>query len=218
MVKNIDTNKKDVSDDIKKFKPRPDGKLPNDTVGRIKDILVPLIQMNYTHMEHYHNQRSTFSNLLVIVATAIFAVVGFDKAIDKSDILPIAFLILVGILEQRLDDFNRPLWVPQCEGSKTANEIPGVLDEVIIMVAMKTEDAPDKRAFVCQTLNPWGYPAKDRSGRLDMVEEPHLGRLMEKIRRPLGDPPPARLEFGRPAAAVAIPDPTPNPTDAIKGA
>ena len=29
-----------------------------------------------------------------------------------------------------------------------------------------------QRAFVCQTLNPWGFPAKDRSGRLDMVEAP----------------------------------------------
>ena len=84
--------------------------------------------------------------------------------------IPQKDVILVGILEQRLDDFNRPLWVPQCEGSKTANEIPGVLDEGISMVAMKTEDAPAKRAFVCQTLNPWGYPAKDLSGRLEMVE------------------------------------------------
>lgn len=50
------------------------------------------------------------------------------------------------------------------------------------MVAMKTEDAPDKRAFVCQTLNPWGYPAKDRSGRLEMVEEAHLGKLLKKIK------------------------------------
>ncbi len=96
--------------------------------------------------------------------------------------IPQKDVILVGILEQRLDDFNRPLWVPQCEGSKTANEIPGVLDEVISMVAMKAEDAPDKRAFVCQTLNPWGYPAKDRSGRLEMVEEAHLGKLLKKIK------------------------------------
>ena len=80
-------------------------------------------------------------------------------------------VILVGILEQCLDDFNRP-----------ANEIPGVIDEVISMVAMKTEDAPDKRAFVYQTLNPWGYPTKDCSGRLEMVEEAHLGKLLKKLK------------------------------------
>ena len=30
-------------------------------------------------------------------------------------------------------------------------------------------------------MNQWGYPAKDRSGRLDMIEEPHLGKLMQKM-------------------------------------
>jgi len=33
-------------------------------------------------------------------------------------------------------------------------------------------------------INPWGFRAKDRSGRLAQVEEPHLGRLMAKIRTP----------------------------------
>ena len=50
------------------------------------------------------------------------------------------------------------------------------------MAEVKTEDGTNRRAFICQTLNPFGFPAKDRSGRLDMVEEPHLGRLMAKIR------------------------------------
>ena len=40
---------------------------------------------------------------------------------------------------------------------------------------------PTRRVFA---LNPWGYPAKDRSGRLDVVEEPHLGRLISKITAP----------------------------------
>ena len=34
---------------------------------------------------------------------------------------------------------------------------------------------------VCQTLNQWGYPAKDRSGQLEVLEEPHLGKLLTKI-------------------------------------
>jgi hypothetical protein len=125
---------------------------------------------------------------------------------------------LVGILDKRLDDFNRPYFTLQIEGAKTGLELPGIVDEVVTMAELKTEDGKPYRAFICQTLNPFGYPAKDRSGRLDAIEEPHLGRLMEKIRRPLGDPPPARLEFGRPAAADAISNPTPNSTDAIKGA
>ena len=88
----------------------------------------------------------------------------------------------VMILEQKLDDFNRRLYVPQIDGSKTANELPGIVDEVVTLAQIPAEDGPPYRAFVCQTLNPWGYPAKDRSGRLELIEPPDLGRLMAKIR------------------------------------
>jgi hypothetical protein len=37
------------------------------------------------------------------------------------------------------------------------------------------------RALCCQSPNPWGLPAGDRSGRLDLIEEPHLGRLIQKL-------------------------------------
>ncbi|CUH38902.1 hypothetical protein JSE7799_01621 [Jannaschia seosinensis] len=91
----------------------------------------------------------------------------------------------VGILDEKLDDFNRRVFQPQIDGSKTGLELPGIVDQVITMAEFKAEDGTLQRGFVCQTLNPWGYPAKDRSGRLEMLEAPHLGRLMEKIRGPL---------------------------------
>ena len=56
--------------------------------------------------------------------------------------------------------------------------------------------------MVCHTINPWGFPAKDRSGRLDQVEEPHLGRLMTKIRAPVA-PAPKRLTYTPPPADPA---------------
>lgn len=88
---------------------------------------------------------------------------------------------IVGGLDAKMDDFNRPIHVPQIEGSKAGLELPGIFDEVISMVSLKNDDGSPYRAFVCQTINPWGYPAKDRSGRLSMVEKPHLGELMDKI-------------------------------------
>ncbi len=91
-------------------------------------------------------------------------------------------IITVGTLGQYIDDFNRPTWLPKCEGAKTASEIPGIVDEVISMVGIKKDDGTEIRSFVCHTINPWGYPAKDRSSRLDMVEEPHLGNLLTKIK------------------------------------
>lgn len=91
-------------------------------------------------------------------------------------------IVLVGILDHIKDDFGRFTWEPQIDGSKTGREFPGIVDEVISMAEMKTPEGESYRAFVCQTLNPHGYPAKDRSGRLDVIEEPHLGKLMDKMR------------------------------------
>jgi hypothetical protein len=96
--------------------------------------------------------------------------------------IPDKDIIIVGLLEQKTDDFNRTTWVPQVEGSKTTLEIPAILDEVISMVAMKDDSGKLVRKFVCRTLNSSGYPAKDRSGRLDETEDAHLGELLRKIK------------------------------------
>jgi hypothetical protein len=91
-------------------------------------------------------------------------------------------VILVGILDSKVDDYGRTNYELQIEGSKTARELPGIVDEVITMTVMGgTDGVQPYRAFVCQTLNEWGYPAKDRSGKLNVVEEPHLGKLIHKL-------------------------------------
>jgi hypothetical protein len=106
----------------------------------------------------------------------------------------------VGILNEALDDFNRRVFSLQIDGSKTGLELPGIVDEVITLAEVKADDGSSYRAFVCHTLNQWGYPAKDRSGRLDAIEEPDLGRLMRKIAGP-ARPASERLDFARPNAA-----------------
>lgn len=103
----------------------------------------------------------------------------------------------VGLLDQKEDDFGRRFWSPQIEGSKTGLELPGIVDQVISMVELPDSEGNPYRAFVCRRPNPWGFPAGDRSGRLAMVEEPHLGRLMEKIKGPVC-PAPERLEYTMP--------------------
>ena len=119
-------------------------------------------------------------------------------------------VIFVGILDEKLDDFNRKIFVPQIDGSKTGLELPGIVDQVMTLAEIKTEAPPGKpplpsfRGLVCQTINPWGYPAKDRSGRLNMLEPPHLGQLFQKIRTPV----PLIDALG--ASPVALPAPIPN--------
>ena len=85
--------------------------------------------------------------------------------------------VLCGLDTQ--DDFANP-WRMQIEGSQAANKLPGIFDQVISMVMMQDDNGP-YRAFVTQLVNPWKYPAKDRSGCLELVEPPHLGALISKI-------------------------------------
>ncbi len=108
---------------------------------------------------------------------------------------------LVGLLNEVKDDFGRISHVMQVEGSKTALEAPGITDQVVSMVSLQPDEGNPYRAFVTHAVNPWGYPAKDRSGRLDMIEEPHLGKLMDKINAP-AKPAADRLDYHTQAAAA----------------
>jgi AAA domain len=91
-------------------------------------------------------------------------------------------VVLVGILEHVTDDFNRGGWQLQIDGSKTGRELPGIVDQMITYQFVQFEDGIDPvRALVCQQPNPFSYPAKDRSGRLELYEKPNLGELIEKV-------------------------------------
>src|SRR5262249_5990692 len=91
-------------------------------------------------------------------------------------------VIFVGVLERVVDEFNKGEWQLQSEGSKTSREIPAIVDQIISYQFLDFGDGkPPVRGFVCTNPNPWGYPAKDRSGRLDQIEAPDLGKLLIKL-------------------------------------
>jgi hypothetical protein len=97
-------------------------------------------------------------------------------------------VVFVGILERVVDEFNRGEWQLQSEGSKTARELPGIVDQIITYQFLGFGDGkPPLRGLVCRNPNQWGYPAKDRSGRLDQIEQPDLGKLLTKLTKPKGE-------------------------------
>ena len=51
---------------------------------------------------------------------------------------------------------------------------------MVTLAEIKAEDGSSYRAFITHTLNPYGYPAKDRSGQLDLQEPPNLRALIDK--------------------------------------
>jgi hypothetical protein len=120
--------------------------------------------------------------------------------------------VFVGRMKQTTNDFGVEIFEPEMVGGVTGRELPGVVDHVF---SMSLFDCDDKgvwthnpkdgkiRAFVTQTINPWGLPAKTRSDNLDLVEQPNLRKLLEKINQPARAGAAERqFEITRPATAA----------------
>jgi len=90
-------------------------------------------------------------------------------------------VVFLGILETVTDDYNNKEHRLQLEGARTSRELPAVVDQVITYNWINFGDGVLTRAFVCTSPNPWQFPAKDRSGRLEQIEEPDLGKLLAKL-------------------------------------
>ena len=113
-------------------------------------------------------------------------VIGLLKHLQHAQAKTVIF---VGILERVTDEFNRTTWQPQMEGGKAGRELPGIVDQVITMSLFARDgdgwrhepERGEDRRLVCRAGNPFGLPAKDRSGRLDVIEPPDLGALLSKI-------------------------------------
>ena len=88
-------------------------------------------------------------------------------------------VVLTAVLERNTDDVGTSLWQPQLEGGRTGRELPAIVDVIASMQWVNFDRKP-VRALVC-TPDPFGYPAKDRSGRLEQFEPPNLGALIEKL-------------------------------------
>lgn len=113
-------------------------------------------------------------------------VIGLLKHLQHAQAKTVIF---VGILEKVTDEFSRAMWQPQMEGGKAGRELPGIVDQVISMSFFSADgegwrhepERGETRRLVCRAGNPFGLPAKDRSGRLDVTEPPDLGALLSKI-------------------------------------
>ena len=91
-------------------------------------------------------------------------------------------IILIGTLRSAANDYGQLEHRLQAEGQRVPREIAGIVDIVITYAWLDFADTkPPQRGFVCTSPNPWRYPAKDRSGKLAMLEPPDLGALIRKV-------------------------------------
>jgi len=101
---------------------------------------------------------------------------GIIKAFRDIKHFNVAFTALETIEK---DEVNRRYPVPAISGAQVKDRLTSYFDEVFYMTTMKQEDGEERRVFVTQPYN--GYPAKDRSGRLDLIEKPDLAYIRNKI-------------------------------------
>jgi phage nucleotide-binding protein len=71
------------------------------------------------------------------------------------------------------------LYSPAMPGAKLSQAISYFFDEVFVLRAEKADDGQIYRTL--QTQGDYNYVAKDRSGALELYEEPHLGKIAAKI-------------------------------------
>lgn len=82
-------------------------------------------------------------------------------------------------LEKSQDETGRMMFFPSAPGSKVPQYLPYFFDEVFALRVEK--DSEGKVIRMLQTGTDGVYTAKDRSGVLDMYEQPDLGAIFAKI-------------------------------------
>lgn len=68
---------------------------------------------------------------------------------------------------------------PNVVGKSLKETLVSIFDEVFYMKSFQSDDGTDFRAFVTGPYE--NYPAKDRSGMLDLIEKPDLAWIKKKI-------------------------------------
>jgi predicted ATPase len=91
-----------------------------------------------------------------------------------------AFNVVFTCLEEAdKDEVNRRIFGPVIAGKEIKKMLRSWFDEVFFMTLLKDASGVEQRVFITQ---PWeNRPAKDRSGKLALVESPHLGEIKRKI-------------------------------------
>lgn len=82
--------------------------------------------------------------------------------------------------EKSQDEAGRVMYAPSMPGNKTGQSLPYFFDEVLALRIEKDQEGSTQRALMCDSDGLW--QAKDRSGKLEAWEAPHLGAVIDKIK------------------------------------
>jgi hypothetical protein len=125
------------------------------------------------HMrERYPDRAKSFNRWDDYGTTMQLTVKGFRDLKDYS----VVFTCLETIDK---DQNNRRYPAPDVVGKGLKEKLPSFFDEVLYMALHPDEEGTENRVFYTQPINE--YPAKDRSGKLNTIEQPNLLHIKRKI-------------------------------------
>lgn len=93
--------------------------------------------------------------------------------------LPGKHVLFTAKCEKQQDEHGRLLYSPSMPGNKTGQQLPYFFDLVMALRVERDSEGNSQRALMCDSDGLW--LAKDRSGKLDMWEQPELGVIINKI-------------------------------------
>jgi hypothetical protein len=93
--------------------------------------------------------------------------------------LPGKHVYMSAKLDRAQDEQGRVMFAPSMPGQKTGQALPYFFDEVLALRVERDAEGVAQRGL--QTDSDGVWLAKDRSGRLDPWEAPHLGAVISKI-------------------------------------
>lgn len=97
--------------------------------------------------------------------------------------LPYYNVIFSALEKEDQDEFKRKSIKINVQGS-ISGDIPAFFDEVFYYTIIDAEDGSSRRVLITQPNSK--VVAKDRSGKLELVEEPNLSHIFNKIKQPKG--------------------------------
>jgi len=92
--------------------------------------------------------------------------------------IPGKHVYMTAKLEKAKDEQGRLLYYPSMPGNKSSQGLPYFFDEVLAFRVEKNENSVN-RMLLTESDGLW--TAKDRSGKLNTWEPPHLGNIINKI-------------------------------------
>jgi hypothetical protein len=88
-------------------------------------------------------------------------------------------VVFTALEKVETDEVKRRFVCPDVGGGKFQERLPAFFDEVFYMTITPDDQGVYRRVLLTNPAS--GYPAKDRSGRLALVENPNLAEIRAKI-------------------------------------